>query len=304
MTPYLRIVRPINLLLLILVQFVIKYGFLEPLEVKTSLDSLGFSLLVIATLCIAAAGNVINDIFDKEIDLVNKPNKVLVGKRISEKKAYNYYMLLNVVGVGAGFYLSNLLDKPAMAAIFIIISALLYVYSSQLKTMLIIGNVLVSVLVATSLIVIILFDIFPALDPDNLDLQVRASRLILLYAGFAFYINLLREIVKDLQDINGDKKGGGNTLPIAIGRSRTVQVVFILGVIGLLGILFYTYTHLYRFRNAAFYFVFLVAAPLLFFCIKAWDAEKDKHYKLLSILLKLIMLSGILSILFYPSILD
>ncbi len=299
---YLKLIRPLNLFLIVLVQVVIKYGFLEPLGVKVALHHFEFTLLVLATVCIAAAGNIINDIFDREIDLVNKPKEVIVGKRISEKTAYNLYIIFNVIGVGAGFLIANLIDKPGLAAIFIIISALLYVYASHLKSMLIVGNILVSALVAMSLLIMVIFDIFPAIDTDQMEPQVNAARLILIYSGFAFYINLVREIVKDLQDVNGDKKGKRNTLPIAIGRKRTTHLVFILGALGLFGILYYTYTALYTNRIAAFYFVFLIAAPLLLFCIKAWEAEKPKHFRFLSILLKIVMLSGIISIMLFTNI--
>jgi 4-hydroxybenzoate polyprenyltransferase len=123
-----------------------------------------------------------------------------------------------------------------------------------------------------------------------------------MYAGFAFFINFIREIVKDLKDIDGDKNGGRKTLPIVLGRRRTVNVVFVLGAIALLSLLLYTYFVLYNYQKVVFYFVFLVAAPLLFFCIKAWNAENNKHFAVLSIILKLVMLAGICSIIFYAEV--
>lgn len=302
MISYLKLTRPFNLLLIILVQGIIKYGLLETLDVQVSLDNFRFRLLVFATVCIAAAGNVINDIFDVNIDRINKPQQVIVGRRITEKAAYNFYIILNILGVGVGFYLSNLLDHPGLAAVFIVISALLYVYATQLKSMLLLGNILISLLVASSLLILILFDIFPAIDTQLKESQVLSSQAILMYAGFAFYINFIREIVKDLQDIDGDKNGGCKTLPIVLGRRRTVNVVFVLGVIALLSLLIYTYFVLYNYRKVVFYFVFLMAAPLLFFCIKAWNAENHKHFGVLSIILKVVMLTGICSIIFYTEV--
>lgn len=302
MISFLKLTRPVNLLLIILVQGIIKYGLLETLDVQVSLDNFRFRLLVFATVCIAAAGNVINDIFDVNIDRINKPQQVIVGRRITEKAAYNFYIILNILGVGVGFYLSNLLDHPGLAAVFIVISALLYVYATQLKSILLLGNILISVLVASSLLILILFDIFPAIDTQLKESQVLSSQAILMYAGFAFYINFIREIVKDLQDIDGDKNGGCKTLPIVLGRRRTVNVVFVLGVIALLSLLIYTYFVLYNYQKVVFYFVFLMAAPLLFFCIKAWHAENNKHFGVLSIILKVVMLTGICSIIFYTEV--
>lgn len=303
MIDYIKLLRPFNLLLIAMVQLLIKFGFLERLQGVTTLETPTFLLLLLATLCIAAAGNVINDIHDLEIDLVNKPSQVLIGKRISEKNAFNLYILLTLTGVGSGFLVANSVGKPGLAAIFIIISALLYIYAHQLKTNLLIGNIVVSLLVACSLLIMILFEIYPAIEESISSMQLAATKAILLYAGFAFYINLLREITKDLTDVNGDKKGGRTTLPIAIGRSRTVTVVFILGLVALLGILAFTYFILYNLQFLAFYFVFLIAGPLLFFCIKAYYASNNKEYRRLSTLLKMVMLNGVISIYFYTEML-
>ncbi len=299
---YLQIIRPINLLIIILVQCVIKFGLLEPLGVEVALDTFQFVMLVFATVAIAAAGNVVNDIFDISVDSINKPEKMIINRIIPEKAAYNYYIILNVLGVCAGFYLSNSVGHPGLSAVFIVISALLYIYATHVKAMLLLGNILVSVLVAMSLLVLLLFDIFPAIDTQQTPLQLLSSRTILGYAVFAFFINFMRELVKDLQDIDGDKNGGRVSLPIILGRQRSVHVVFVLGVVALLGILLFAYNALYTHQMVLIYFVFLIAAPLLFFCIKAWNAETKKHFATLSLLLKIIMVSGICSLFFYAEI--
>ncbi|NND62072.1 MAG: geranylgeranylglycerol-phosphate geranylgeranyltransferase [Flavobacteriaceae bacterium] len=300
---YLKLIRPLNLTIIVWVQCIIKYGFLSQLEVSTLLSDFTFLLLVVATVAIAAAGNVINDIQDVEIDKINKPKKVIVGKSVSEKAAFGLYIFLTILGVGVGFYLANHIQFPGLAALFIIISALLYVYATQLKSMLLVGNILISILVSMSLIVIILFDIFPAIYIEPSLLQIHSSTIILVYAVFAFYFNLVREIVKDIEDINGDKNGGRSTLPIVLGRNRTTNICFVLGVIGLLAVLSITYFKLYNYQTMAFYTVFMVGGPLLFFCIKAWDAEHGKDFKIMSIALKIVFVTGISSLLFIPEIL-
>lgn len=302
MLPYLKIIRPVNLLLIVFVQCVIKFGVFQNLGVKVALDYFQFFLLVLSTVCIAAAGNVVNDIFDEVTDRINKPEKMIVWCLLSERAANNYYIMLSVLGVGTGFYLANSVGHPGLAVVFIIISALLYLYASQLKSVLILSNLLVSLLVAMSLIVLIIFDIFPAIDTDEMDLQVQSSQAILAYAGFAFYINLIREIVKDLQDIDGDKNAERNTIPIAIGRDRTVTLIFSLGLIGLLVTLAYTYFGLYSYQNLAFYFVFLIAAPLLVFCIRAWSAATKRDFGILSLILKIILFLGVGSLLLFAEI--
>lgn len=296
---YFKLIRPINIMMIIYVQVMIKYIVFGKNEVLVAMTDFQFALLVLATVLIAAAGNVVNDIFDVNVDSINKPTKVIVWRVIPEKAAYNFYIILNVLGVAVGFYLSNQLGRPGLAAIFIVISALLYIYATHLKAMLFVSNILISLLVAMSLMVLILFDIFPVIDVMNRELQLQSTRLILIYAGFAFYINLIREIVKDLQDIDGDKNGGRQTIPIVFGRTRTVSIVFVLGVIALLVILLYTYMHSHQFQTAAImYFIFLVCGPLLYFCIQAWEAKTKQHFARLSAVLKVIMITGIMSLYF------
>ena len=296
---YLNLFRYQNLLFIALVQVFIKYSLFHPFKIDVTLNTFDFVLLVIATLCIAAAGNIINDIYDVEIDKINKPNKVLMGRKISERNANWLYIALNVIGVAIGFYLSNSIGKPSFAALFIVFSALLYLYASYLKGIFLAGNLLVSALVAMSLIIVALFDLLPATSAENQASQSAVFKIVLYYSLFAFSINFIREIVKDLQDINGDKKGGMNTLAITIGRKRTVIIVFILGVFMVLGAVSYMYEYLYNRQILMLYFLFAIVAPLLYFCIKSWGAKTVKEFAFLSKLLKIIMFFGICSLPLY-----
>lgn len=299
MTAFFKLIRPVNLALLAFVQILLKYALFPSLAAVTSLSDIQFILLAAATLCIAAGGNIINDIYDVDIDRINKPQSLLIGKSITEKAAMRYYILLNVTGVGIGFYLSNSIGRPGFAALFIVISALLYLYASYLKGILLIGNLLVATLVAGSLIMVGLFDLFPAVTPQNQAGQSDVFRVLLHYAGFAFLLTFIREVVKDLQDVNGDKNGGLNTLPIAIGRSRATFIAFSLGAITIALVVGYMYVFLYESEWAVLYFLGLVVAPLLYFCVKAYNAETRKQYAFLSFLLKGIMLTGMGSMLLY-----
>lgn len=281
-----------------LAQCLIKFSLLGSPEMPVAMTTLQFTLLVFATIAIAAAGNVINDIYDVEIDKINRPNGRIVGKSISEKNAYRLYFILTIVGVLAGFVLANQLGHPGLAAIFVIVSAMLYVYAYQLKAILLIGNLLVSALVSFSLLVVLVFDIYPTIYDEIMPIQKDATRVVFHFAVFAFAINFLREIVKDIEDINGDKNGGINTLPIILGRERATTLVFLIGGLTLTSVLIYMYNHLYTSTLVLAYFMFLVAAPLLYFCIKAWSAKTKKEYRLLSNILKLVMLTGLSAMIF------
>jgi 4-hydroxybenzoate polyprenyltransferase len=286
-----------------LVQLLIKYALLEPFGVQTSLHGFGISLLILATVCIAAAGNIINDIYDVETDTINKPNRVIIGKTISEKTAFNLFIALNVIGVTIGFYLSHKVGRAPFFSIFVIISILLYVYASYLKRTIIIGNIVISILVALSLIIVGVFELIPAMTPTNQQTQVVFFKVILDYALFAFSLNLLREIAKDIEDIDGDYKAGMNTLPIAIGRERAKNILMALNFIPLAGVIYYVITDLYQQPFTVIYFILCIVGPLLYVCIKTFSAKSKKDFGHLSQMYKLVMLFGLLSLLFYLFIL-
>ncbi|MFD0843608.1 geranylgeranylglycerol-phosphate geranylgeranyltransferase [Flaviramulus multivorans] len=299
---FLNLIRWKNLLMIALVQLLIKYALLEPFGVQTSLDGLGIFLLVIATVFIAAAGNIINDINDVEIDLINKPDKIIIGKTISEKAAYNLFIIFNLIGVGIGFYLSNSVNRAPFFSIFVIISVLLYIYSTYLKRILLIGNIVISILVALSILIVGVFELLPTITPQNQQIQFTFFKIIFDYALFAFCINLLREIAKDIEDIDGDYKAEMNTLPIAIGRERAKNILTALNFIPLLALIYYVVTTLYKQPIAVGYFLLLVIAPLLYITIKTFSAESKKDFHHLSNTYKWVMLSGVLSLLLYKYI--
>lgn len=294
---FLKLIRYQNLLLLIFMQLLFRYGFLNLQNITLALSDLQFGILVLSTVCIAAAGYIINNIFDKETDFINKKD-VIVGTSISETMAYNLYIGINVLGVGCGFYLSNAIEKPGFTLLFIIISGTLYLYASSLKQSLLIGNIIVAILTAVSVIIVGLFDLYPMITPDN---QIHLGilfKILLDYALFAFLINFIREIIKDLEDVNGDYNLGMNTLPIALGVERTSKIVLVSTALITMYLFYYIYN--YYFNNNLFfstlYSLITIIAPLIFFCIKLANAKISSDFKTLSFILKLVLLFGIISI--------
>lgn len=295
---FLKLIRYQNLLLLIFMQLLFRYGFLNFQDITLGLNDWQFAILVFSTVCIAAAGYVINNIFDIETDLINQ-KEVIIGDSISEGLAYNMYIALNVLGVGGGFYLSNVIEKPGFALLFIIISGTLYLYASSMKQSLLVGNLIVAILTAVSVIIIGLFDLLPMINPEN---QVQLGilfKILLDYALFAFLINFIREIIKDLEDVKGDYNLGMNTLPIALGVARTSKIVLVLSALTTVYLFYYIYE--YYFNNNLYistvYSLLTIIAPLLFFCIKLADAKNPSDFKLLSLVLKIVLFFGILSVL-------
>ncbi len=296
---YLKLVRYQNLLLLVFMQLIFRYGFLKLQNIYLSLADWQYGLLVLSTVLIAAAGYVINDIMDQETDNDNNPNEVIIGKSISETMAYNIYVALNVMGVGIGFYLSNVIQKPSFAAIFILIAATLYLYATSLKQMLLVGNIIVALLLSISVVIIGVFDLLPATYEGNQAIMSIMFKILLDYAIFAFIVNFIREIAKDMEDVNGDYNQGMSTLPIALGIERTSKITFGLLAISIAVLLFYINSNLMAFKLyfATLYALILVVGPMFFCLIKMWSAKIQEDFKLISNVLKLVIFFGILSIL-------
>lgn len=295
---FLKLIRYQNLLLLAFMQLVFRYGFLKLQNIPLALTNWQYALLVLSTILIAAAGYVINDIFDQDTDNENRPDGVIVGKSISETKAYNLYVALNVSGVAIGFYLSNVIQKPSFAVIFILIASTLYLYATSLKQMLLLGNIVVALLLSSSVIIIGVFDLYPAIDPENQLLIANLFSILLDYAIFAFMINFIREVVKDLEDLKGDSAQGMKTLAIVLGSEKTTKLLFAFGLIPIVLLLMYVNNYFMPndlFISSIYAFLF-VLAPLIYFNVKIWTAKTKSDFKALILLLKWILLFGILSI--------
>ena len=294
---FLKLIRWKNLVMIGCIQLLFKYVYFSVFSVATSLSDIDFSILLLATVAIAAAGYIINDIYDIVADKINKPSKIIIGKFITKEQGYRYYITLNIIGFIAGFYVSYRIDKISFVAIFIITILLLKVYNSDFKKKPLIGNIIVSLLVSLSILIVGIFDIIPAITNKNVINQYHAFRVLIDYAAFAFMLMFLREIVKDIEDINGDKKVKMKTLPILIGRKRAKNLVFGLSFIPLIIVTLYSFNNFSDVPFILAYMLIVVMIPLLYFMTKILYAKTKKEYSFASNLLKIIMLLGILSIL-------
>lgn len=294
---FLKLIRYQNLLMLAFMQLVFRYGFLKLQNIPLGLSDFNYCLLILSTLLIAAAGYVINNIFDQNTDAQNKPQNLIVGRKITEATAYNIYAGLNISGVLLGFYLSNLIGHYNFSSLFVLIAALLYMYATSLKQVAVLGNLVVAVLLGASVLIIGVFDLFPVMMVGN---RIAGSlfSVLLDYAIFAFMINFLREIVKDLEDIKGDDAQGIRTLAVILGIKKTTYLLAVLSLvpIGFLSQYIYKYLLSNNLYVAIFYALAFIIAPLIYFIIKITTAKEPKDFHQLSLLLKIILLLGIFSI--------
>lgn len=298
MLSILKLIRYQNLLMLAFMQLIFRYGFLKFQNIPLALTDWQYGLLVLATVSIAAGGYIVNNILDVDTDTENDLENVIVGKEISEVKAYNLYIGFTVIGVAIGFYLSNVINKPGFASMFIVIAATLYFYATNLKQSLLIGNLIVALLLSFSVLIIGVFDLYPVTFDENRPVMGLLFGILLDYALFAFILNFIREIVKDLEDIEGDENQGMNTLPIAFGVNRTINFVFGLSFVPIICALYYIKTYIFEsgLFISTFYSLVFILAPIIYFTIKIRSAKTKSDFNFLSTLLKWILLFGMLSI--------
>ena len=305
---FLKLVRLQNLIFIALTQFLFYFCILlplvEPSGTEISLNELRFVILVLASVLIAAAGYIINDYFDVDIDQVNKPRQNVVDNIVSRRWAILWHFILSGIGVLLSLYISWV---TGLWYIVIANSAcvfLLFGYSVSLKRKLLSGNILISLLTAWVVLILCLSEfrlaIRTPIDPGWLIVQNKIMRLGFLYAAFAFILSLIREAVKDMEDLEGDAEYGSRTMPIAWGINGT-KIYVAVWMIVLLGLLVTIQVYVIRFHWwwAVAYSILLIIFPLVHFFLKLFRAITSSQFHYLSNIAKTVMLTGILSMIFF-----
>jgi len=283
-------------MMVIVMQCTVTYGFFKPFDIDLPLSRLGFIFLLFATVFIAAGGYIINDIIDITADKINKPKKRTIGVSIDEKQAKFLYYIFTFVGVGFGFIICAVLGKPVYFLIFVGSAFALYAYSRFLRKIALIGNLLVSVTVAATIVIVGIFELFSIESDIDNEFKIFLFDVIMDISIAAFLINLIREIVKDVEDIQGDHVARYKTLPIVLGAKRTARIASVLSLLTMTLISWYTFTFLYEDKLTVGILFFGVIAPLGYVATQLWEADKKSQFSRLSIVLKIIMLTGIISI--------
>jgi 4-hydroxybenzoate polyprenyltransferase len=232
-------------------------------------------ILSLSTILIAAAGYVINDYYDIKIDYVNRPDRVVVGRFLKRRAILFIHAGFNTLGIAGGLYVSLELGLVNFFA-----AGLLWLYSNQLKRMPLWGNLSVAIL--TGLAVFVVYILFR-----------ESIFLFAAYSFFAFFISLIREIIKDLEDIEGDRKFDCKTLPIVLGQRKTKIVIYLVSII------FIFVVAILLQREPKFWYVLgglTLMLGLLNFILG--QADKTLDYANLSRLSKQIMILGLISMIF------
>ena len=315
MKSFFKLIRVQNLLIIAVTQYLMRWSIIYPLLSKLSIvldeevihfkdfglqfNEFYFALLVLSTMLITGAGYVINDYFDIKTDVVNHPHNVIVGRKISRRATMLIHIVMNFIGVALGILISFLIHLPALAVIFLLVPGLLWFYSTSYKRQFLIGNIIVSFLTGLVPFMVVLFEI-PCLNAEygKVMIDYHANFNILFgwvggFAIFAFWLTLIRELIKDMEDFEGDREYGRKTLPVMLGLGVTKAIVVVLLAIFLSGLLWVYFMFIPDVSTLVYLSIALVL-PTLYLIFRLTMSQIKKDYHLCSFLTKGIMLSGIL----------
>jgi 4-hydroxybenzoate polyprenyltransferase len=296
---FFRLIRWQNILFIIITQVLFYFAIYRSLYTSEN-NFHQFVWLLIASVCIAAAGYIINDYFDLNIDRINKPDKNVIGKVISRRWAILWHMLLSILGLLATAIAVSF-QKWYLILANLLCVMLLWLYSTSLKKQLLVGNIVISILTAWT-ILIMFFARIPFYEAFGITEEVTAKffRVSFLYAGFAFIISIIREAIKDVEDMEGDRRYGCKTLPIVAGvvATKVYTSVWIVVLIAALVVL-QLYILQYKWWLAIVYSTLFVILPLSHFFFRHYRAKTKADFAALSNYTKWIMLTGIFSMVFF-----
>ncbi len=300
---YLSALRPINLFVIAITQSIFWFYLIQPLllnhKVSPVLSNFSFSLLLLMTILIAGAGYVINDLLDRKTDQINSPEKVFIGI----KSARIYYLVLNLSAIAIAIFISSISGTFSFISVCGLCILLLWIYSRYLKSSILIGNILVSILIAAVPFIFLIVESNSLKILDGVESNAFDGGLIvsISFVCFAFLLNMVRELVKDAEDVQGDYASGVNTLATTLGLKATDRTAFAFGSLLLLGQFFWFFWILPD--NSIlhnFLFIMLVILPSLYLLWHLLKMERSKKkYSILSRHCKLMMGAGLVYLFIY-----
>jgi len=306
---FFRLVRFPNLLFIAYTQTLFQYYVIIPAYhhqagAHLSLTEKVFWLLVLASVCIAAGGYVINDYFDLNIDRVNRPKRLVIEKTIPRRHAIIWHLILSLAGVLFSLWVSLITKNGSIVVLNTIAAILLWLYSTTFKRRLLAGNIVISAL--TAWVVLVLYFAESGL-PWNMYSQAQAQYVssiylyAVVYAGFAFIVSAIREAVKDMEDRLGDQRHGRRTMAVAWGlRSTKVYTASWLTVLFLAVASFSIYFSIRGYWVLPLVMVATVIIPCFAILRQLWDAHTPETFARFSQWLKWAMLGGTSSMFFLP----
>ena len=310
MLSFLKIIRIQNLLIIAFTQYVVRWCIVYPIIKLNStyyelqVSEVNFFLLVLSTVMIAAAGYIINDYFDINIDKVNKPQRLVIGKGIKRRVAIGAHTVINFIAIVIACYVSYSIGSLRLALIHFICAGGLWFYSTTFKRQFLIGNFVIALFTALVPLIAVIYDLLPLYRkyiPIEEHLSFRSVwEYTIGLSFFAFILTLLRELIKDIEDVEGDKEYGCQTLPILLGikTSKYIAIFIALASVTSLGFIQQQFLKIDD-LNSFIYFIVALQLPLLFLIFRIFTAKDKKDFHFAGNLSKFIMLMGICYLLLF-----
>lgn len=303
---FFKLIRWPNLVFIILTQFIFFFSILpfvytnaHPGYETIKLTNTLFILLTTASVCIAAAGYIINDYFDVNIDHVNKAGKVIIGTLVKKRSAILLHAMLSLIGFVISIYVGYRLHNYYIPFFNLVAILALLFYSTTFKKKLLIGNIIISLLTSWVIVVLALAEFRFRISSADIVWQ-QLIKITIIYSGFAFIISLIREVIKDMEDYRGDIRYGCTTMPIVWGFQVSkvfIAVWIIVLAVSVTAIQFYALQ--LGFWLPGLYSLLFIIIPLFWVLRHLYKAHTAKQFHQLSSVVKLIMLAGILSMVFF-----
>src|SRR5688572_29794460 len=298
MFSFLKLIRVQNLLIIAFTQYMVRWCIIYPILKAKGLElqfhNFHFFLLVLSTVIIAAAGYTINDYFDVKMDKVNKPDRLVIDKGIKRRVAMGAHSVMNVLAILIALYVSYTIGAWKLAFIHFFCATGLWFYSTNFKRQFLIGNIIIAAFTALVPLIVGIYELLPCYKvylPMDSSISFRVIWLhVIGVSFFAFITTLIREIIKDIEDYEGDKEYGCNTMPVVIGKNAS-KIVAIIITIFTMGCLFYF--QFFQWQNkdwlSFLYFTFALQVPFVFLIYKITIADTSKKYRAAGNIAKLIM---------------
>lgn len=280
------VVRGYNIPVIVLAQYLSAVFILAPENTRALdviLDVNLFILVLVSSFCIAS-GYIINNFYDAQKDLINRPNKSMLDRLVSQKTKLYVYFGLNFLAVFLAYFVSWRVSIFYSAYIFLI-----WFYSHKLKKYAIIGNLTASLLAVFPFFGILLY--FFKGQYHEYDWQKIG--IIFGHASFLFLLILIREMVKDLENMKGDFVSDYKTIPVVYGESVSKKVITTLTILTIIPV--YVLVDIYEVGYMVIYFYFCLMT-LIFFLLKLWKSNTRNEFLKLHNLLKFIIVAGVFCI--------
>ena len=293
---YLKLIRFQNLVVMVLIQYLIRFTLIIPSYGKENIISeFYFALLLFSILLIVAAGYTINDYFDIKVDSENKDEHVIVGRTIKRRIALVIHFILTSVGLILGFYIAYKINQLVISIILIVCAYILWIYNLKLKRIFFLANLIVAGLSAVFVTSIATLEIFLKYNHND---SINNIKTLILIATFAFILSLMNEIIKDLRTVEGDKKYKIRTLPTVWGLLKTKEFLKWLSIINAFIISFIAISKFKTNLTALSYAFIFIIGPLFLLNVWVYKAQQTIDYERISKLNKFIIFTGIMSLLF------